>query len=285
MMKLHKITAVPAFVAAAVLSACASAPTRNDQLEQARATVQNLAQDPYAERAANEQLRSAQASLKSADAAMSRHASPAEVNHLAFLAERQAQTGLARADEARAREQVAKGETERNRILLQARTQEAQAAKMQAEQAQASAQSAQQQLKDLQARQTDRGMVLTLGDVLFDTGQATLKPGANLELDRIGQYLQKSPQTHVIIEGHTDSRGSAEYNEELSQRRAQAVAASLSERGISPDRIQAVGRGKDFPVASNDTPSGRQQNRRVEIVFSDASGHFAAGASSGAALR
>src|SRR5262249_39334014 len=161
--------------------------------------------------------------------------------------------------------------------------QEAQAAKVQAEQAQAAAQNAQQQLKDLEARQTDRGMVITLGDVLFDTGQATLKPGANLELDRIGQYLQRNPQTHAIIEGHTDSRGSAEYNEELSQRRAQAVAASLSERGISPYRIQAVGRGKDFPVASNDTPSGRQQNRRVEIVFSDAAGHFAAGATSGAA--
>ena len=284
-MKRHKITAVPAVAAAAVLSACATAPTRNEQLEHARATVQTLAQDPYAERAASEQLRSAQDSLQSADAALSRHASPADVNHLAFLAERQAQTGLARADEARAREQVAQGETERNRILLQARTQEAQSAKVQAEQAQAAAQSAQQQLKDLQAQQTNRGMVLTLGDVLFDTGQATLKPGANLELDRIGQFLQKNPQTHVIIEGHTDSRGSAEYNEELSQRRAQAVAASLAERGIPADRIQAVGRGKDFPVASNDTPAGRQQNRRVEIVFSDASGHFAAGTTPGAALR
>jgi outer membrane protein OmpA-like peptidoglycan-associated protein len=285
MMKLLDMTAPTALVAAAVLTACAAAPTRNDQLEQARTTVQSLAQDPYAERAASEQLRSAQDTLRNADAAMSRHASPADVNHLAFLAERQAQIGLARADEARAREQVAQGETERNRILLQARTQEVQSAQAHAEQAQAAAQSAQQQLADLQARQTERGMVLTLGDVLFDTGAATLKPGANLQLDRLGQYLQKNPQTHVMIEGHTDDRGSASYNEELSRRRAQVVADSLTERGITPDRVQAVGRGKDFPVASNDTPAGRQQNRRVEIVFSDASGHFAAGAASGATLR
>jgi outer membrane protein OmpA-like peptidoglycan-associated protein len=101
-----------------------------------------------------------------------------------------------------------------------------------------------------------------------------LKPGADLSLDRLADYLKTHPQTKVLIEGHTDSRGSEEYNEALSQRRADAVARALVERGASADAVHAVGRGKGYPVATNDTAEGRQQNRRVEIVFSDASGRF-----------
>jgi OmpA-OmpF porin, OOP family len=122
-------------------------------------------------------------------------------------------------------------------------------------------------------------MVVTLGDVLFDTDQATLKPGADLSLDRLATYLSGHAQTKVIIEGHTDSRGSDAYNDDLSQRRADAVAKALIARGVAPDDIRAIGRGKNYPVATNDTQAGRQQNRRVEIVFSDASGRFAQGAS------
>ena len=127
----------------------------------------------------------------------------------------------------------------------------------------------------LETRDTDRGLVVTMADVLFDTGQATLKPGADRALDRLAQYLKDSSGTHVIIEGHTDSVGSDDYNLALSQRRAQAVADSLTSRGVSADRLQTKGLGKSYPVASNDTQAGRQQNRRVEIVFSDTSGHFA----------
>jgi outer membrane protein OmpA-like peptidoglycan-associated protein len=128
-------------------------------------------------------------------------------------------------------------------------------------------------------------MVLTLSDVLFDTGQATLKPGAALALDRLGKFLQENPETKVIIEGHTDSQGSDEFNMDLSNRRAQTVAQAMTTRGIAADRFQPMGRGEAFPVASNDTAAGRQQNRRVEIIFSDPKGTFAQGASSGAALR
>src|SRR5262249_47991640 len=158
----------------------------------------------------------------------------------------------------------------------QAQTQ-AEQARAQAAAAQQQAASAQQQLADLQAKQTDRGVVVTLGDVLFDTGQATLKPGADLAINRLANFLSSNSQTRVLIEGHTDSRGSAAYNQELSDRRAAAVATALESRGIPGDRVQTAGRGKDFPVASNDTPEGRQRNRRVEIVFSDASGRFAQG--------
>ena len=180
--------------------------------------------------------------------------------------------------EARSRQEVARAQEDRNKILMDARSREAQNAQAQSQSAQAQLASAQQQLADLQAKKTDRGLVVTLGDVLFDTGQATLKPGANLALNRLAIFLSANPQTKIIVEGHTDSRGSDEYNEVLSERRARAVATELMSRGISTDQLQTLGRGKGYPVASNDTPEGRQQNRRVEIVFSDASGRFAQGA-------
>jgi outer membrane protein OmpA-like peptidoglycan-associated protein len=218
------------------------------------------------------------------------------VDHLAYLALRHAQAGEARVSEARARQEIARAQEDRNKILLAARTREAQNAQAQAQSAQAQAQNAQvqadlaknaavaaqaqlastqQQLADLQAKKTDRGMVVTLGDVLFDTAQATLKPGANLVIGRLAAFLNANPQTKILIEGHTDSRGTDEYNDALSERRARAVADALSERGVAQDSVRTRGRGKAFPVASNDTPEGRQQNRRVEIIFSDPSGQFA----------
>jgi outer membrane protein OmpA-like peptidoglycan-associated protein len=214
-----------------------------------------------------------------------------EVDHLAYLARRHAEAGEARVQEAHARQEVARAQGERDRIMLEARAREAQIAENQAAAAQSQAQmaqrqaeaanmqlaEAQQQLQDLQAKQTERGIVLTLGDVLFDTAQATLKPGADLKLDRLAQFMKQHLHTKIIIEGFTDSRGSDEFNDALSQQRADAVAHALVERGVDPDDIRAIGRGKSYPVATNDTPAGRQQNRRVEIVFSDASGRFAQG--------
>jgi outer membrane protein OmpA-like peptidoglycan-associated protein len=89
-------------------------------------------------------------------------------------------------------------------------------------------------------------------------------------------------QTRIIIEGHTDSTGSAELNQALSERRADAVANALIGRGVSEDALRTNGRGEDYPVASNQTAAGRHQNRRVEIILSDASGRFAQGVSEGA---
>jgi len=263
---------------AIVLAACASAPERSEQLEQARAQIQTLSQDPLAQQAAGRDLEAARKSLQQAEIALQQKQPLATVDHLAYLARRHAEAGEARVSEAHSRQEVARAQEDRNKILLDARSREAQNAQSQSQSAQAQLASAQQQLADLQAKKTDRGMVVTLGDVLFDTGQATLKPGANLALNRLATFLSANPQTKIIIEGHTDSRGSDEYNEVLSERRARAVATELMSRGLAADQLQTLGRGKGYPVASNDTPEGRQRNRRVEIVFSDASGRFAQGA-------
>jgi len=262
---------------AAVLAACASAPQRSEQLEQARAAVETLSQDPLAQQSAGKDLDSARKALHDAEGALQQKQPPGVVDHYAYLARRHAEAGEARVAEAHSRQEVARAQADRNKILMESRTRDAQNAQAQAAATQAQLASAQAQLADLQAKQTDRGVVVTLGDVLFDTGKATLKPGADLAMNRLTTYLSANPQTKVLIEGHTDSRGSEEYNQELSERRASAVAAALESKGIPATQVQIQGRGKAYPVASNDTPEGRQQNRRVEIVFSDASGRFAQG--------
>jgi len=269
---------------AGVLSACASAPQRNDQLEQARAEVQALAADPMAQQAAGSDLDQARASLNQADSAFQQKRPPQQVNQLAYLALRHAQAGEARISESRARQEIAKAQEERNHIQLQARERETRTAKAEAATARNTAAAAQseladarQELNDLQAKQTDRGLVMTLSDVLFDTGKATLKSGATRDLDRLAQALKDNQNTRVKIEGYTDSVGSDSYNQGLSQRRARAVADALQSRGVPADRYEVEGLGKEYPVATNDTPAGRQQNRRVEIVFSDDAGRFASG--------
>jgi outer membrane protein OmpA-like peptidoglycan-associated protein len=275
------ILVVPFAVGAMLLGGCASTPKDIPSLDRARSEVQTLQQDPLVTQAASSELAAARKSLAAAEDAFQNHKALTTIDHYAYLATQQAQTGEARIAEMRAKEQVAKGEADRNRVLLDARTQEADVAtaaakeeQQNAQAARAEAQDAQRELAELQAKQTDRGMVVTLSDVLFDTGAATLKPGADLALGRVSEFMQKNPNTKLVVEGHTDSVGSETYNESLSQRRADAVKAALVSRGVQSDRIETVGRGESFPVAGNDTQAGRQQNRRVEIIFSDDSGAF-----------
>ena len=249
----------------ALLASCATAPQQNDRLNQARADVQALSQDPLAQQAASKDLESARGHLQEADAAFAQKKPATEVDHLAYLAQREAEAGEARVQEARSRQEVARADEQRNKVLLDARSQEADVAKTKLMATQA-------ELAALQAKHTDRGTVVTLNDVLFDTGQATLKPGADLTIERLAAFMKTNPQARVMIEGYTDSRGSDEYNDALSERRADSVENALVRRGVSSESVKAVGRGKAYPVASNETPEGRQQNRRVEIIFSDAPG-------------
>jgi outer membrane protein OmpA-like peptidoglycan-associated protein len=262
-------------VIALLVAACATTPRHSDQLDEAQTQVQALSQEPFAQQAAADDLHAAQARLQDAETAMAQGKPLTTVDHLAYLAERHAEAGEARVRAAAAQQQLTQAKDQRNEILLASRSREAEAKARETQQTKQQLAQTQQELAELKAKQTQRGPVVTLSDVLFDTGAATLKPGADLSLDRLASYLKAHPQTKVLIEGHTDSRGSEEYNEALSQRRADAVGKALVARGVSADAVSTVGRGKGYPVASNDTAEGRQQNRRVEIVFSDASGRFA----------
>ena len=144
---------------------------------------------------------------------------------------------------------------------------EAEAKAREAEQSKAEIDQLLKDLADLQGRMTERGIVLTMGDVLFAFGKADLSAGAVRNLDKLSGFLEKHPDRNLLIEGHTDSIGSDEFNRVLSKKRADAVKEALVGKGVDSDRIVTEGYGKQFPVASNDTESGRQMNRRVEVVI------------------
>ena len=123
----------------------------------------------------------------------------------------------------------------------------------------------------LETKESARGLIVNMSDVLFDFGQFTLKPGAKEKLAKISGILISHPGLTLEVDGHTDSVGSDAMNVKLSEQRADTVRAYLVSQGVAPDTITAHGFGKDQPVATNDTASGRQLNRRVEIVVAGAS--------------
>jgi outer membrane protein OmpA-like peptidoglycan-associated protein len=269
--------------AVAVLAACATTPDTIPELDEARARVQTLEQNPLAQQAASRDLTASRGALAQAEQALQDRQDRERIVHLAYLAEQRAELGLARIDEAESRQRIEKAEAERDKVLLEAREakaraaeQAAQASQSEALQARAELESLQQQYAALAAKKTDRGMVMTLGDVLFDTDEATLKPGATEIITRLADFLSRNETTRIRVEGHTDSTGDDAYNTELSRRRAQAVADALMTRSIPGNRVEVIGRGEGFPVATNDTSAGRQQNRRVEIIFSDPEGELTA---------
>ena len=293
-----------------ILTGCAAAPPRNEMLEHARLTVSSAQSNPYVAGEARTDLVTAIAALNQGDTMLKAGKPVAEVDHEAYIAERFALAAQKGAELSRSEKSIADADSRRNSVLLAAREQEtvrandrAQTKTLEADAARADAQAsaqvadaarldaqasaqenaaAQQRaqdlaaaLSDLQAKKTARGLVITLGDVLFATGRADLQPGAQRSLDRLSNFLHQYPQRSVQIEGFTDSIGSDDYNQGLSERRAGAVRDQLTGMGIARDRIQTRGLGKSNPVADNDSAPGRQQNRRVEVIISDGDGRTA----------
>jgi outer membrane protein OmpA-like peptidoglycan-associated protein len=258
---------------ALLASACASVPQPNAALESARSAVNSAEADPNVAKYAAVDLDAAKKQLEVADAAALRH-DDAAIAQPAYLAAQTARLAelraTAKADDAR----VAAGQAQRDQIQLAARTREVDTAETALDQASAARDAAsaesvrlQAQLDALKAKPTPRGLVLTLSDVLFDTGKADLNSGGQRKLDQLVQFLTEYPDRRVQIDGFTDSVGTDSYNLDLSQRRAQALQFALQRRGIDPARITSQGYGKEFPVASNADSGGRQLNRRVEIVI------------------
>jgi outer membrane protein OmpA-like peptidoglycan-associated protein len=257
-------------------------------LEQARTAYAEAQHTPEMVAQAPVALQEADQALRRAERVWADDQDTAEVNHLAYLTTQRVEIAKTVTEKKRAEARIQQANQDRERVLLEARTREAQGAHQEADRAQQQAQTAtaqaqtataqaqtataqaqqlQQELAALQAKQTDRGLVLTLGDVLFETGKADLRAGALRNLYPLVTFLQKYPERQVMIEGHTDSVGSESSNLDLSQRRADAVRAFLLHNGANASQITARGYGKTSPVASNDTAAGRQQNRRVEIII------------------
>jgi outer membrane protein OmpA-like peptidoglycan-associated protein len=163
------------------------------------------------------------------------------------------------AEQARAQVEQARAQAEQAR-----RQAESEAKARAAEEAKAAALS--KELSELRGKQTDRGLVLNLSDVLFAAGKAEVAPGGQRSIDQLAEFLKRYPQRRVLIEGHTDNIGNEDFNIKLSQQRAEAVRNLLVSKGVAADRITARGYGPKYPIVENDTAVGRQQNRRVEVL-------------------
>jgi len=180
--------------------------------------------------------------------------------------------GVARNEAERARDEaeaarLAAGE---DRLAAEQDRLAAERARNEADNANAKSAELQAQIAALNAKTTERGLVVTLGDVLFDTAQSNLKASSSSHLANLSAFLKAYPERGVIIEGHTDSVGDEEYNFGLSQRRANSVLGYLLGQGIASSRMTTAGKGESLPIAGNDSASGRQQNRRVEVIITDA---------------
>ncbi|MGZ5054040.1 MAG: OmpA family protein [Methylobacter sp.] len=230
-----------------LITACS--PTPNKNLERARSDYQQAANDPAVKSNASADLFEAEKTLISAEDAWEDDDDSDEVDHLAYITSRKVDLARATASEAASKKTFEELSAQKDQVLLQARDAE---------------------IAKLKAKKVPQGILVTLGDVLFDTGRANLKSGSLQNLYPLVEYLKNHAETMVKIEGHTDSKGSSDYNANLSQMRAEAVRNFLVTNGISPQRISAQGMGEDYPVATNATASGRQQNRRVEVTITDA---------------
>ncbi|MBV6323260.1 OmpA family protein [Duganella sp. HSC-15S17] len=272
-----------------MFAACSTTPTTTSLLDQTRGDFMAAQSTPSVASNAPLEFKAASDALDRANAAAAKKESLDEIDKLAYIAKQKIATAREVAQQKQAENEMANAGHQRDEIRLEQRTVEANQAKSQANLAKADADAAraqadaaansardeaaknaalQQQLADLQARQTERGIVITLSDVLFNVDRAELSVEGMRTAQKMADVLLQEPQSVVLIEGFTDSTGSATHNLELSQRRAEAVRNALIGLGVQSDKIATRGYGEAFPVASNSDAGSRQLNRRVEIVLS-----------------
>ncbi|MHA6493708.1 OmpA family protein [Pseudomonas borbori] len=254
---------------ASLLAGCATSEQSIQALEAARSSFQAVKEDPDVLRSAPKDVIRAGESLARADRLSSYWGSADDVSHYAYLSQRYSEIAEQHSALSLNQERAAKLELERQRLQLALRE-----AKLLSVQEQGNW--LEEQMLSLVTSESERGLVMTLGDVLFDAGRAELKASANLTVLKLVQFLQLNPKRVVRIEGYSDSRGDPQTNLQLSKARAQTVADVLVDLGIDSSRVEVVGHGASFPVAENASARGRAQNRRVEIVFSDEQGRLGA---------
>lgn len=305
---MNKAYLTPVLIAiAALVGACSTTPTATSLLDQTHSDYRMAQANPNVATYAALEMKQAGEAMSKADAASNDRDSAEKVDKLAYLAKQKIALTQEVAKQKSAEANVASAGKERDQLVLAQRTNEADQAKANAAQATMTAELAQRerddamrktaeaqrktdearnqtadaqaqanqlkaQLAELAAKQTERGMVITLGDVLFGTDLASLKPDGMRTAQKLADVLQQNPQRNVLVEGFADSTGDAQYNQQLSERRATAVRQALQDMGIASNRIAVRGYGESYPIASNDTSTNRQLNRRVEIVLSDANG-------------
>jgi len=291
----------------ALVSACGSVPNTTSLLDQTRSDYRLAQGNPNVVNYAPLELKQASDAMAQAEAAANDNDSAEKIDKLAYLAKQKIAVSQEVAKQKAAEAEVASSGKKRDQMRLDQRTNEANAATLsaekarqdallaqgktaqaqrdtqmaqvdaanaqrQAQEAQARAAQLEAQLNDLAAQKTARGLVITLGDVLFGTDLSGLTPNGLNTVQKLANVLQQNPKLTVLVEGFADSTGAADYNQALSERRAGAVQTALQGFGIARERVAMRGYGEAYPVAANDSAGNRQLNRRVEIVLSDDSG-------------
>lgn len=309
---MNKSKFVPIVLAiAALMAGCSSTPKTTSLLDQTRTDYMAAQANPNIATYAPLEMKQATQAMAQANVEANERGSDEKINNLAYLAKQKIALAQEVTKRKAAEAEIANAGKVRDQLRLDQRTNEANAAKMSAQsatlaaqqaqsdaaqsqlaaqQAQLDAANAQRQTQDAQARaaqleaqlaelaakQTARGTVITLGDVLFGTDLSRLTPDGMRSAQKLADVLQQNPQRNVMIEGFADSTGAADYNQGLSERRANAVRTALLGMGVARERIDMRGYGESYPVAANDSAGNRQLNRRVEIVLSDDSGRVIA---------
>lgn len=240
---------------------CAANQEKMSLAEDVRNDFESIANQPYVEQYAPDELQAAEREVQVLNQLLEDDAEQVAIEHQAYVARTRTAIAEETAKLNHADEYIAQADEQRQDVLTSQRKQEMEAAVQRAEELE-------KELTNLRSEQTERGLVLTLDSIVFDVDEAELNPGAGLTLDKIADFLRGYENRSIVIEGFTDSSGPTTYNEQLSQHRAESVRQALIARGIDESRIETRGYGERFPVASNDNPSGRQLNRRVEIVVS-----------------
>lgn len=240
-----------ALATALVMTALGCAPRQNRALEDARRDYSAARSDPTVVAYAAAPLGEAGATLERAETKY-REGDQSEVRHLSYVSQQEVARARQMASEKRAHVEAQSLSATRDDVVAAGHEKQLDAVVA--------------ELAALQARETEQGLALTVGDVFFEFDKADLKPSATQDLIRVASFVRDNPERNVVIEGYTDSLGSDDYNVELAQRRAAAVKAFLIAQGVDPARLVAQGFGEAYPVASNDDEAGRQQNRRVEML-------------------
>lgn len=266
---MNKLNLNPLMCAALVsltLGACSSAPKPNASLQDAHVTYSEASDNVIVVRHAPEELDKAKDALDIADRQWRKKESQSSVENYAYLAKQRVRIAGLIAEKNETDRELESMALERRNLTLDLREAELAAAHQVTEDLQLQM----EEMSALQAEKTDRGMVLTLGDVLFETGKTSLAPGAARNINQIASFMQRYSEREAVIEGHTDSMGEDDFNLDLSRERAFAVRQALVTSGVSASRLATQGFGESLPIANNSTSTGRQKNRRVEIIFPNA---------------
>jgi outer membrane protein OmpA-like peptidoglycan-associated protein len=265
---------------------CGGPPANNPLLTSATSEYNKAEQDTMVVKYAPVALKEAEETLEKSRSLWSAKADKSAVDHYAYLAQQRTLIAIQTAQLNAANSELSRSEVERQQVLLDVRRSEADRSEARARSAQQDAQSERaladearrqaeilaERVRELEARPTDRGLVLTLGDVLFETGKSNMRSEAMKSIDDLVKFLIEYPERNILIEGFTDNIGSESFNMDLSRDRANSVKSELVSRRIAASRISTIGYGLQHPVANNSSDAGRQQNRRVEIIISDQDG-------------